>query len=466
MTAVRWTGWFTPGRRAAAALVALGAALRAALFATQPEPRVWFDTGTYLFCSLPGAAPALDRQQGYSWFLRGLRAISADLRLIQATQLTLGLITALLFYGIARRLAPRPGWAPLAALGLCLFWPTNLLLETHVLSEALFLFLVALAGYAAAEGAHRGSPWLLGAAGLAAGASASVRVVGLLVCGLLAALTIASALRVPTASAGERARRLLAPCAFVVAAGLIVLTYMSHYRSHRNAWAMESWAGINRYCMLARLIQPEHAAPDERSVALLREHGDGNLRGFDFVMWDGESPLAIAARELHLPPPALDRWASSVALSAALDRPADAGSILLDHLREATLSVGILDRHVKLTPASAAHQAVKQIYGIDVSTWHETRSFTLPYRRPLTVLKPILAAAALGALVLQLSRRHRRGYQLALAGSALLFTAAVSISILPEQRHVQLAENLMLLNIALLAGQVLVRQRAQEGTAR
>lgn len=466
MTAVRSTGWFTPERRAAAALVGLGAALRAALFAAQPEPRVWFDTGTYLFCSLPGAAPALDRQQGYSWFLRGLRAISPDLRLIQATQLALGVITALLFYGIARRLAPRPGWAPLAALGLCLFWPTNLLLETHVLSEALFLFLVALAGYAAAEGAHRGSPWLLGAAGLAAGASASVRVVGLAVCGLLAAMTLAAALRGPASGAGERARRLLAPCALVVAVSLIVVAYMSHYRSHRGAWAMESWAGINRYCMLAALIRPEHAAPDERSVAFLQEHGDGNLRGFDFVMWDDESPLAIAARELHLPPPALDRWASRVALSAALDRPADAGRVLLDHLREATLSVGTLDRHVKLTPASTAHQAVKQIYGIDVSTWHETRSFTLPYRWPLAVLKPILAAAALGALALQLSRRHRRGYQLAFAGSALLFTAAVSISILPEQRHVQLAENLMLLNAALLAGQVLEGRRAHEGTAR
>ena len=125
-----------------------------------------------------------------------------------------------------------------------------------------------------------------------------------------------------------------------------------------------------------------------------------------------------------------------------------------------------LDRHVKLTPASTGAPGGEANLRIDVSTWHETRSFTLPYRRPLTVLKPILAAAALGALVLQLSRRHRRGYQLALAGSALLFTAGVSISILPEQRHVQLAENLMLLNIALLAGQVLERRRVHEDTAR
>ncbi len=42
-----------------------------------------------------------------------------------------------------------------------------------------------------------------------------------------------------------------------------------------------------------------------------------------------------------------------------------------------------LDRHVKLTPASTVHQAGKQIYGIDVSTWHETRLITLPYRWPL-----------------------------------------------------------------------------------
>lgn len=459
-------GWPVPERRAAAGLVGLGAALRAALFAAQPEPRVWFDTGTYLLCSLPGEAPAVDRPQGYSWFLRGLRAISSDLRLVQAAQLALGLGTALLFYGIARRLAPRPGWAPLAVLGLCLFWPTNLLLETYVLSEALFLFLVALAGFAAAEGTHRRSPWLLGAAGLAAGASASVRVVGLLVCVLLAALTIAAALRGPAAGTRERACRLLTPGAFVLTAGLTVLAYMNHYRSHHGVWALESWAGINRYSMLAPLVQPEHAAPDERSVALLRAHGDGNLRGFDFVMWDDESPLAIASRELHLTPPALDRWAGRIALRAALDRPADAGGVLLDHLRRATLTADELDRHVKLTPRYAAYRTMKQIHGVDVSTWHETRSFTLPYRWPVIVLKPFLVAAALGALLLQLSRRYRRGVQLVLAGSALLFTVAVSISILPEQRHVHLAENLMLLNAALLAGQVLERRRAQVGTAR
>lgn len=456
---MRWPGWLTPERRAAAALLALGAGVRAALFAAQPEPRVWFDTGTYILRSLPGEAPPADRPQGYSWFLRGLRAISADLPLIQAAQLALGLAAALLLYGLARRLAPRPGWAPLAALGLCLLWPTNLLLETYALSEALFLFLVALAGFVAAEGAHRRSPWLLGAAGLAAGASASVRVVGVLVCALIGALVMAAALRAPAAGAGGRARRLLAPAAFALTAGLTVLAYMNHYRSHHGVWALESWAGINRYCMAAPFIQPEHAAPDERSVALLRAHGEGNRRAFDFVMWDDESPLAIAARELHLAPPALDRWAGRIAVRAALDRPGDAGRVLLHNLRRSFLFVDPLDRHVKLTPRHTAYKAAKQVYGVDVSTWHETRGSSLPYRWPLLLLKPLLAAAALAALVLQLRPKHRRGYQLALAGSAVLFTAAVSVSILPEQRHVHLAENLLLLNAALLSGQALGRRR-------
>ncbi len=174
--------------------------MRAALFAAQPEPRVWFDTGTYLFCSLPGAAPALDRQQGYSWFLRGLRAISADLRLIQATQLALSLITALLFYGspsgsrraragAARgaRAVPVLAYEPRCSRPMCS-------------PEALFLFLVALAGLRRGRRSTPRSPWLLGAAGLAAGASASVRVVGLRGHGLLAAMTLAAALRGPAAA--------------------------------------------------------------------------------------------------------------------------------------------------------------------------------------------------------------------------------------------------------------------------
>jgi hypothetical protein len=452
-----WLRSLAPERRAALALLALGAAVRVGLFAAQPEPMVWFDTGTYLYGSRPEEAPAVDRPQGYSWFLRGLRAVSGDLRMIQAAQLALGLATALLFYGIARRLSPRPGWAPLAALGLCLLWPTNLALETYVLSEALFLFLVALAGFAAAEGTHRRAPWLLGIAGLAAGASASVRVIGLLVCALIGALAIGGALRGAEAGAGRRALRLLGPGAFFLTAAFVVLAYMNHYRKHHGVWAMESWAGINRYCLAAPFIQPEHAAPDERSVALLLAHGDGNRRGFDFVMWDDKSPLAVAARELELTPPALDRWAGRIAIRAALDRPADAGRVLLDNLRRAALSVDTLERHIKLTPRHAAYKAVKKIHGVDVSTWHETRAFPLPYRLPLLVLKPILALLALAAVALGLRRGHRRGYQLALGASALIFLVAVSVSILPEQRHVHVAENLMLLNAALLAGQVLRR---------
>ncbi len=98
---------------------------------------------------------------------------------------------------------------------------------------------------------------------------------------------------------------------------------------------MESWAGINRYYMLAALIRPEHAAPDERSVAFLQEHGDGNLRGFDFVMRTVNPPAIAAPRA----PPHRRRsigWASRVALSAALDRPADAGRVLLAPPQEAT----------------------------------------------------------------------------------------------------------------------------------
>ena len=126
-------------------MVALAAALLLRILVVVAFPPAFLvsDGPTYLGF-VDRLVPSPDRPVGYGVLLRVLSWATRSVALVSATQLVLGLATALLAYVLLRRWGV-PSWvATLATLPL-LFDPLQLLLEHTVLSDVLFGFLVMLA---------------------------------------------------------------------------------------------------------------------------------------------------------------------------------------------------------------------------------------------------------------------------------------------------------------------------------
>ena len=138
-------------------------------------------------------------------------------------QHVLGLASALLLYLAARRVGLSRWWSLLPAGVLALSGP-QMLIEHAVLTEALFVFLQTAAVYTAARAvSERDWAWALGA-GLLAGATVTVRTLGLLLAGVLI-------LWVALASGGAWRRRLIRAGATLAATLFVVAAYLAYQES-------------------------------------------------------------------------------------------------------------------------------------------------------------------------------------------------------------------------------------------
>jgi len=153
-----------------------------------PEVSVWGDEATYVILShsleqgryhdeyLVGTPPHAKYPPGtpaWIWMLR--HVAGPDLDVVRAANLILLVLAGLLTGDAVRRLAgPWPGVATIAAIG---FNPVLLYWSGTALSEALFIFLVALSLWATLVGGERAAPWVL-LASVASLGSFLVRTIG------------------------------------------------------------------------------------------------------------------------------------------------------------------------------------------------------------------------------------------------------------------------------------------------
>ena len=215
---------------------ALAAVVRILLMVAFPPAFLMSDGPTYLGF-VDHLFPSPDRPVGYGVYLRVLSWTTRSVELVSASQLVLGLLTALLGYVLLRRWGVSSWVATLATLPV-LFDALQLMLEHAVLSDVLFGFLLML-GVAALAWWREPRLWTTAVAGLALGSATLVRIIG--------EPTVAVAvLFLLLAATTWRAR--LTQALVVVVAFLVPLTaYASWYHQENGAFALTQASGRALY---------------------------------------------------------------------------------------------------------------------------------------------------------------------------------------------------------------------------
>ena len=102
-----------------------------------------------------------------------------------------------------------------------------------------------------------------------------------------------------------------------------------------------------------------------------------------------------------------------------------------------------------------AHLCDRVIPRVPLRQW--TVSFPFALRRLLALyrVKPMLGAGLLAAIAMAATRRFRHVHQMFFALNAVGFTAAVAMSIQPEQRHMHVVEVMLIVSFVMSIGQCL-----------
>lgn len=135
------------------------------------------DTSVYIVSAKHGIFFDPLRVDGYAIFLRLMHALRPHLSFAIFVQHMLGLASGLLLFGAVRR-ATRREWVAFVPAAVVVLGGSELFIEHAPLTEPVFIFLVDLALYASVRAWFGSWAWA-GLAGLAIGAAAIVRTVGL-----------------------------------------------------------------------------------------------------------------------------------------------------------------------------------------------------------------------------------------------------------------------------------------------
>ncbi|MEV5322735.1 hypothetical protein AB0K67_01200 [Nonomuraea sp. NPDC052634] len=235
-----------------AVLLALAAALRVVtMLGYRPATLYWYDSFTYLDMAVHPAPSASFHPIGYSLLLRALLPFHS-VELIVAVQHAMGLATGLLLYAVLRRRSV-PGWAAAAATVPLLFDASFLRLETGILSDTQFIFLI-VAALAVLMWSPEVSVRAAACAGLLFAAAALTRTIALPL--LLLVVLVLAVRRV-----GWR------PLGALALAGALPLTgYAAWYAQHHGRFAISGadgvalWARTMTFADCARIQPPPHLA--------------------------------------------------------------------------------------------------------------------------------------------------------------------------------------------------------------
>jgi hypothetical protein len=228
---LRRNSWFVTA-------VLVGAMVRLLVQVTFPPAFIYSDGPTYLALA-HALRPSMDRTVGYSVLLRVLSFATRDVWLVAVVQHLLGLVTAVVMYGLLRRWQVSPLAATLATLP-ALFDTMELVLEHSVMSDVPFDLLLLL-GIGALAWRRRPSYVLVAAGGVLLGLAVLVRVIGEPV--IVAAVAYCVGAGPGTGLRGRVLRCAVALVAFAVP----VAGYAAWYHSWARTWALDQAGGRALY---------------------------------------------------------------------------------------------------------------------------------------------------------------------------------------------------------------------------
>ncbi|MGH2781955.1 MAG: hypothetical protein ACRDLA_11235, partial [Thermoleophilaceae bacterium] len=255
------------------------------------------------------------RPAGYPFFLRSVHWVNANLSATILLQHALGLASALLLYLAARRFGLSRWWSLLPAGVIALGGP-QILIEHAPLTEALFVFLQSAAMYAAARAVGpRDWAWAVGV-GLLAGATATVRTLGLV---LAAALVVWLLL----ASGGSWRRRLLRGGATLAATLVVLGAYVVAQESETGYTGLTRAGDWNLYGRVGPFADCEQFTPPDGTRVLCEETPEGERPGPNSYIFGPGTPAVGAFEDPFRASPEENERVGEFARAALRNQPLD-----------------------------------------------------------------------------------------------------------------------------------------------
>jgi hypothetical protein len=249
---------------------------------------------------------------GYAAFLKVTRALWNQLEFTVAVQHLLGVAAALLLYAAVRRLGA-PVWAAAIPAGVVLLSGDQLYVEHSLLSETVFLPLVAGGLYAAVRGLdeERRVPWLALAGALFAGA-ALFRNVGLVLPVVLAgwAAVVAS---------GRIRERVVAVAACAAPAAAVLGVYAALAALSDGNTGITATSGWNAYGRAAPFADCDEFDPPPGTEDLCEDTPPDQRNGSLFYLWFTGSPARAKYGHPPLHQEELGKWGRRAILAQPVD---------------------------------------------------------------------------------------------------------------------------------------------------
>ena len=271
-----------------AGLLVVGAAVRLWLMlSVRPALIGYADSYTYIAAARGPLFGDPLRPVGYSVFLRLVHELNANLSFTILAQHTLGLVSAVLLYLAARRVGISRWWSLLPAGVVALAGP-QIMIEHTPLTESFFVFLQSAALYAAARAVgERDWAWAV-AAGAIAGASVTVRALGI----FLVAVIALCLLVLPPASWRRRLARVTATLA---AALLVVGVYVFAQERETGFTGLTPAGSWNLYGRVGPFADCDKFDPPAGTRRLCEDTPEEERRGPNDYIFNPETSPAIQA---------------------------------------------------------------------------------------------------------------------------------------------------------------------------
>jgi 4-amino-4-deoxy-L-arabinose transferase-like glycosyltransferase len=281
----------------------------------------FYDAGGYV-ATAQGLTGSPVRPLGYPIFLRALHALSPQLAWTIAVQHLLGLATAAFLYLTARKIT-RSRLVALVPAAVVLFDGLLVVLEHTLMSETLFVFLVAMSSYAAVRSLDDGAPWAA-LSGAAAAAGAVTRPVGF----LLIPVPVVALLLWRAGGFRVRARRAGLAAGAGVGVCLVYLLILAVAPGNPRM-ALSPSSGRVLYSRMAPFADCRSFDPPARTQRLCEGTPASDRPGTNYYLWSPHSP----AWRAYGPPPAGDRALRSFAIAALTHQPGAYASGVAHDLR-------------------------------------------------------------------------------------------------------------------------------------